>query len=230
MDAHPHPGDRHAEPEGDLAVGLPFELAGKEQFSIERCEGRQGFPQEVRVEVPFFLRRARVRRLRERDFHAAAAHEVDRGPQRDDTHPGGKRCLVAVARKRAEGAQEGFLRGVLGQRRVPGDAASGSQSGGRREARERGKGVLLTPAGALDQRRLVGGTRRSRAGRRRYQQSGRRIPDQEPLPRKASKDFTAESALLPIRSRNFWIFARCSSVRIGWTSVRILAKSTAPSA
>ena len=137
---------------------------------------------------------------------------------------------MAVGRERAESAQEGLLRGVLGQRRVPGDAAGSRERGRSGEARERGKSVLIPTAGALDQSRLVGSFGGSRARHRDDRVASRRIADQEPLPRKASKDFTAESALLPIRSRNFWIFARCASDRIGWTSERILAKSTAPSA
>jgi hypothetical protein len=137
---------------------------------------------------------------------------------------------VAVARKRAEGPQKSLLNGILGQRRVPRDAAGRRQSGRGGQACERGKGVLVPSARALDQRRLVGGCRWSRAKSRGCRGAGGPNSDQEPLPRKASKDLTAESARLRIRSRNFWIFVRCSSVKIGWTSVRIFAKSTAPSA
>lgn len=230
MDAHPNAGDRHAETASDLAVGLPFELSGEEQLPVERGEGRQGFPQEVRVEVPFLLRASGPRGLHERDFRAAAANQVDRRAQRDDSHPGGKGGLVAVARKRAEGPQKSLLRGVLGQRRVPCDAAGRRQSGRGCQACEGGKGVLVPSARSLDQGRLVGGGRRDRAKNRGCRGAGGWNSNQEPLPRKASKDLTAESARLRIRSRNFWICARCSSVKIGWISVRIFAKSTAPSA
>ena len=137
---------------------------------------------------------------------------------------------MAVARKRAEGPQKSLLRGVLGQRRVSRDAAGGRQGGRGGQACERGKGVLVPSARSLDQRRLVGGCRRSRARSRGRRGACGRDSNQEPTPRKASKDLTAESARLCIRSRNVWIFARCSSVRIGWISVRIFAKSTAPSA
>jgi hypothetical protein len=136
---------------------------------------------------------------------------------------------VAIARKRAEGPKKSLLSGVLGQRRIPRNAAGRRESGRGGKTRERGKGILVPPARALDQRRLVGGRRGNRAKTRGRLGAGA-YSNQEPLPRKASKDLTAESARPRIRSRNFRIFARCSSVRIGWISVLILAKSTAPSA
>lgn len=137
---------------------------------------------------------------------------------------------MAVGRERAECPQKSLLRGVLGQSRVPGDAAGGREGGRGGQAREGGESVLVPSTGTLDQSRLVGRIRRNRARGPRRRGADGRNPNQDPLPRKASKDLTAESDRLRIRSRSFWIFASWSSVRIGWISVRILAKSTAPSA
>jgi len=131
---------------------------------------------------------------------------------------------MAVAGEGAKAAEKGLLRGVLGERRIAGNAPGRSESRRSRQARELGECLLVAPARAFDEFRFVGGAGGGRRnGRGPYFR-------QDPLSRKASKDLTAESARWRARSRNFWIFAHCSSVRIGWISTRIFAKRTAPSA
>jgi hypothetical protein len=131
---------------------------------------------------------------------------------------------MAVAGERTEAAKKGLLRGVLGERRIARDAPGGREGRRSGQARERGESLLVAPARAFDERRFVGGGRRGRRNR------GRPRSLQEPLSRKASKFLTAESARRRARSRKLWILPRCASVRIGWISVEIFAKRTAPSA
>lgn len=134
---------------------------------------------------------------------------------------------MSVAREGPEPAKESLLGGVLGESPIARHPASGGQRRGGGQTREFGKGVLVAPAGAFDERRLVREVGGSRAGRASGRGGERPDPRQDPLPRKASNDLIAESAWLRTRSRNCWIFARCPSVKTGWISVRIFAKSTA---
>lgn len=131
---------------------------------------------------------------------------------------------MAVAGEGAKAAKKGLLRGVLRERRITRDAPGRRESRRSGQARELGESLLVSPARAFDELRFVGSGRGS--GRNRCSPNSL----QELLSRKASKDLTAESARWRARSRNFWILARCSSVRIGWISTRIFAKRTAPSA
>ena len=55
MDAHAHARDRHVETAGDLAIRFAFHLAGEDQLSVERGEGRQRLPEQVRIEMPLLL-------------------------------------------------------------------------------------------------------------------------------------------------------------------------------
>lgn|GEM_PF-4581625 len=116
---------------------------------------------------------------------------------------------MAVAGEGAKAAKKGLLRGVLRERRIACDAPGRRESRRSGQARELGESVLVPAARAFDELRLVGGGRGGRRDR------GRPRFLQEPLSRKASKFLTAESARLCTRSRKLWIFARCSSVRIG---------------
>ena len=104
---------------------------------------------------------------------------------------------MAVASQRPKAAKKGLLRGVLGERRIAGNAPGRGESRRSRQARELGECLLVAPARAFDELRFVGG---AGGGRRNGRDPYSR---QDPLSRKASRDLTAESARWRTRSRNF---------------------------
>src|SRR5262249_25061654 len=121
-----------------------------------------------------------------------------------------------------KGAEKCFLRRVLGEHAVAGDAPRRSERCGRSQPHELRKGRLVSRERPQNQGASIRGVGDDRPG----QGEGRAC--QGLLLRNASKDWTALSARCPILPWKLWILLFCSAVRIGSTSPRILAKRSAP--
>jgi len=166
---HPHPDCRDAQIETlrDDAVGHAFDLAREHDLAVERRQrGERGAEQvEVLVARLFVSRSGRA--LGERPFRSAPPDDVDRASDRDRADPGAEARLWTIPIQGAERLEERFLRGVLGEPRVAGDAARRGQRR-RRGSADEGRDRLLIPLARADDELILFGLRGRGRGRRRW--------------------------------------------------------------
>ncbi len=158
--AHPHGGAAHRERGRHLAHRAPLRLERKDDAAVDRRKAGESLLEQVPRLLAALLagRRGAGRDLRERFFGAAPPDHVERASPRDPREPRLERAAILVLRERPEDLPERFLRGVLGERRVPRHRVGHAHGQRGMPPHEQPERVVLAGAGARDEDGVRGGS------------------------------------------------------------------------